>query len=391
MNATLRVGLDALFFEQPMTGSGQYATQLWPRLVAAYPELDMTALAPADTTSAAAQLAGLRALQAPMPRLPRRPRKVYWEQIAQPRLAGTSALGLVHVPYFAAPAVQRVPYIVTIHDMIPLVSPAYRGSRAMWGYLRLVSRTVRKARLILTDSEYSRREISARLGIPLERVVSIPLAAGADFRAPAQHERMQAVDKLRSRFGLAGPFIFNVGGFDARKRLDVLIEAFALALPTLPPGTLLVIAGNPHTGNPVLYPPLQPLVRRLGVEERVRFIGFVSEEEKRQLFWAAMTYAYTSEYEGFGLSPLEALSCGTPVVCSNRTSLPEVVGAAGLLVEPTPRAVASALIRVATDDRQRELLSRAGPAQAAGFSWERTADATVRAYHLAAGRSAAQS
>jgi glycosyltransferase involved in cell wall biosynthesis len=390
VNATQRVGLDALFFEQPMTGSGQYATQLWPRLAAAYPQFDMLAVAPADAPPAVKVLAGARLRKAPIPRLSRRSRKVYWEQVAQPRLAAPSSLDLMHVPYFAAPVVQRVPYVVTIHDVIPLVSPAYRGSRAMRAYLQLVSRTVRKVRLILTDSEYSRREIGTMLGIPQERILAIPLAAAAEFLAPEGSQQEQAATRLRKRFALAGPFIFNVGGFDVRKRLDVLVEAFALAVPSLPDGTALVIAGRPHTGNPALYPPLDPLVRRLGVGERVRFIGFVSEEDKRDLFWAAAAYAYTSEYEGFGLSPLEALACGTPVVCSNRTSLPEVVGAAGLLVEPTPQAVAASLIRILTNVQLRERLARAGPEQAARFSWDRTAKATAAAYQRALDPAAVQ-
>jgi glycosyltransferase involved in cell wall biosynthesis len=385
VKAMLRVGFDALFFEQPMTGSGQYATQLWPRLAASFPDIEMLALAPSDTSGEAAALAGGRARRAAMPRLSRRPRKVYWEQVAQPRLAGAERPDLVHVPYFAAPLVQRVPYVVTIHDVIPLVAPVYRGSRAMRGYLRVVSRTVRKARLILTDSDYSRREIACTLGIPLDRIVAIPLAASATFRPPDDSERAHARARLEARFGLNQDFIFNVGGFDVRKRLDVLIEAFAMASPALPEGTLLVIAGSPHTGNPSLYPPLEPLMRRHGLGDRVRLVGFVSEDEKRSLFWAAAAYAYTSEYEGFGLSPLEALSCGTPVVCSNRTSLPEVVGTAGLQVEPTPRAVAASLTRLMTDGDLREHLSLAGPAQAARFSWERTAMATASAYRRTLG------
>lgn len=385
VNATLRVGLDALFFEQPMTGSGQYATQLWPRLAESYAQLDMLALAPSDTIAAVRELAGARLREGRVPSLPRRPRKLFWEQVAQPRVVAAARPDLVHVPYFAAPLLQRAPYVVTIHDVIPLALPAYRGSWAMRAYLRLVSRSVRRARLILTDSEYSRRDIMARLGIPGEHIVSIPLAADATFRRPTASERQLAGAELRARFGLRGRYIYNVGGFDVRKRLDVLIEAFALALPDLPEGMELVIAGRPHTGNPDLYPALEPLVRRVGLVERVKFVGFVSEAEKRGLFWAAEAYAFTSEYEGFGLSPLEALACGTPVICSNRTSLPEVVGSAGLLVDPTPRPVAAGLVELLNDEPLRERLSSAGIEQSARFSWARTADATVGAYGRALG------
>jgi glycosyltransferase involved in cell wall biosynthesis len=279
--------------------------------------------------------------------------------------------------------VQRVPYVVTVHDVIPLALPAYRGSAAMRGYLLLVSRAARNARLILTDSEYSRADIVARLAIPEERVLAIPLAADSHYRPPRDGEREATEAELRAKFGLRNPFIFNVGGFDVRKRLDVLVEGFALALPQLREGVELVIAGSPHTGNPALYPPLEPLLRRLGVADRVRVPGFVSEDDKRALFWAAEAYVFTSEYEGFGLSPLEAMACGAPVICSNRTSLPEVVGDAGVLVDPTPRTVAAALVQVMNDAPRRAQLSAVGLARAQTFSWERTAGHTVAAYRIA--------
>jgi glycosyltransferase involved in cell wall biosynthesis len=291
----------------------------------------------------------------------------------------------MHVPYWAAPVVQRVPYVVTVHDVIPLALPAYRGSTAMRVYLSLVSRAARRARLILTDSEHARRDIIARLGASAGNVLTIPLAAGDQYRPPRDGEAETSEAALRAKFGLHKPFIFNVGGLDLRKRLDVLVEGFALALPQLHDEVELAIAGSAHTGNSTLYPSLEPLLRRLGVTKRVRLLGFVSEDDKRALFWSAEAYAFTSEYEGFGLSPLEAMACGAPVICSNRTSLPEVVGDAGVLVDPTPRNVAAALVRVLNDAPLRRQLAAAGLTRARSFSWERTADATVAAYRRAVG------
>jgi glycosyltransferase involved in cell wall biosynthesis len=127
------------------------------------------------------------------------------------------------------------------------------------------------------------------------------------------------------------------------------------------------------------------LIRQLGLDERVHLVGFVTEDDKRALFWAADAYVFTSEYEGFGFGPLEAMACGTPVICSNRTSLPEVVGDAGVLVDPTPNAVAAAVVSVLNDPARRESLSAAGFARAATFTWQRTADATLAAYRRAVG------
>jgi glycosyltransferase involved in cell wall biosynthesis len=159
-----------------------------------------------------------------------------------------------------------------------------------------------------------------------------------------------------------------------------VLRGYAAALPRLEDAYDLVIAGAPHTGNTELYPPLEPLIRELGLTERVRLVGFVSEDDKRDLYRAASAFVFASEYEGFGLTPLEAMACGAPVICSRRSSLPEVVGDAGLLIEPEPRAVAEALAQLLGSPELRRELSGRALAQAAVFSWRRTADMTMDAY-----------
>jgi glycosyltransferase involved in cell wall biosynthesis len=185
---------------------------------------------------------------------------------------------------------------------------------------------------------------------------------------------------MKEKFGLHTPFVLHVGGFDARKRLPQLIRGFAAALPSLPEPYDLVIPGRAHTGNPVVYPPIEPLIQELGIADRVRLVGFVTEDDKRDLYRAASVFAYASEYEGFGLNPLEAMACGAPVICSNRSSLPEVVGDAGLSIDPEPDAIARAIVHVLTDDALRADLSRRSLRRAAGFSWQRTMELTLDAY-----------
>jgi glycosyltransferase involved in cell wall biosynthesis len=358
-----RLGFDGLFLEHPMTGAGQYATQLWRELSADAGPFEPLLLAP------------------PAPgRLPGKARKIAWEQLGLPRAARQAQAALVHVPYFAAPLRQHVPYIVTVHDVIPLRLPEYGDSAQMRAYLRLVTRATRKARLVLTDSEHARRDIEQTLGVPAERLRVTPLAVSDQFR-PAQtaDDAARVADTLR-RHQLTRPFVLNVGGFDRRKRLPVVVRGFAAALPQLQDAYDLVIAGAPHTGNTTLYPPLEPLIRELGLTERVQLVGFVSEDDKRDLYRAASAFVFASEYEGFGLTPLEALACGAPVICSRRSSLPEVVGDGGLLIEPEPHELAEALARVlSSPELSRDLTARA-LAQAATFSWRRTARMTLEAY-----------
>lgn len=357
------LGFDGLFLEQPMTGAGQYATQLWRELA--------TYTGPFEPRLLAPERPG---------RLSGKARKIAWEQVGLPRAAERARAALVHVPYFAAPLRQRVPYIVTVHDVIPLRLPHYGGSAQMRAYLRLVSRAARKARLVLTDSEHARGDIERELGIPAERLRVVPLAVSDRFHPSiTENDAAGVADTLR-RHQLTRPFVLNVGGFDRRKRLPVVLHGYAAALPRLEDAYDLVIAGAPHTGNTALYPPLEPLIRELGLTERVRLVGFVSEDDKRDLYRAASAFVFASEYEGFGLTPLEALACGAPVICSRRSSLPEVVGDAGLLIEPEPRAVADALAQLLGSAEMRRDLRGRALQQAATFSWRRTAQMTIDAY-----------
>lgn len=382
MSASPRVGLDALFFEHPMTGAGQYATHLWRALCDADIGIDPVPLMPADAPADVVGLAGDAAVRGPMPpgRWPAKARKLYWEQVALPDAARRSRVQLVHVPYLSAPLLQRVPHVVTIHDVIPLAVPEYAGSVQMRGYLRLVNRSVRRAALILTDSEFSRADIAARLGIDPDRI-RVTLLAAHDEMAPARTAADEAaVASTRERLGIPGPFVLNVGGYDVRKQLPALVRGFARALPSLPDGCSLVIAGRPHTRNTRLYPDLDPVIDELALRGRVIQTGFVSESDKINLYRSCTVFAFTSAYEGFGLNPLEAMACGAPVVCSNRTSLPEVVGGAGLLIDPEPEAIGRALVAVCSDPALRADLARRSLRQAARFSWRRTAEQTAAAY-----------
>lgn len=377
------VGFDALFLEQPMTGAGQYALNLWRQLRDQPRPVTPHLLMPADATYAASQEAvDARVSQAAQPRaiFQGRGRKVWWEQAGLVAATRRSDVSIVHVPYFSAPIRQIVPHIVTVHDVIPLVLPEYSGSRKMQVYLRLVTQAARKAALVLTDSEYSRRDIEQHLNIPRERIRVTPLAAGHEFSPSETVEERAMVERVKLRFSLHSPFILNVGGFDVRKRLPHLLRGFAAALPMLPEPYDLVVAGNPHSANARLNPPLEPIIRELGIAERVRLVGFVSHEDKRDLYRAATLFAFVSEYEGFGLNPLEAMACGAPVICSNRTSLPEVVGDAGLSIEPEPEAIARAIVCAVSDPELRADLSRRSLRQASKFSWEQTAALTIDSY-----------
>ncbi len=376
-----QVALDGFFLTQPATGSGQYTLNLWRQFSRVSDAPSVNLLRPKLDQQASAE----HEVRVQPPRGVNSPKalKLWWEQVGVLQALRRSGSSLLHVPYMSAPRVTRRRIVVTIHDVIPMIYPQYGGSMPMRMYLRLVVPATRRAVTILTDSECSRRDIVRLLNVDQRKVRSIPLAASDEFQ-PSSDPTVG--DDLRQRFNLNGPLIYNVGGLDVRKNLSTLVEAFGRALPHLDPTTLLVIAGKSHTDNATLNPPLEPIIRNLGLDSNVRLIGRISEDEKRILYQISDVYAYPSLYEGFGLTPLEAMACGLPVVASNRSSLPEVVGNGGLLVDPTPARLAAAMVSILTDEQIRRDLRQRALDQATHFSWKRTAEETLSAYQDAIGQ-----
>ncbi len=360
----MRIGLDASFLHLPPSGTGTYLTELLIALQACDTSIELVPLVPPWSTTGEA---------------PRRAARMRWDLNGVAWAARGAGLDLLHVPHFGAPLRPALPLVVTVHDVIPFVLPAYRATRAARWRLAVMRRTVMAARLILTPSHFSAGEIERVLGIGADRIRVTPEAASTEHR-PAPDPAAGLPETIARRYGIRGRYLFNVGGLDARKNLPVLLEAFARSLPHLTAPVQLVIAGAAHTGNPHVFPPLAPVIDRLGLGEYVVMTGFVSATEKLALHQAASVYVTPSLYEGFGLTPLEAMACGIPVIAANRTSLPEVVGDAGLLIEPEPATFAAAMTGVLNDPGAAIELRRRGLARAATFSWDETARLTIDTY-----------
>lgn len=364
----MRVAIDTSFLHYPPSGIGAYVEALIANLPAADPALELATIEPT-----AGDLPGLSD-----PRV----RRLLWDAVGAGRAAGRTRPDLLHIPHFAAPVRSPVPFVVTVHDAIPFQEPAYRASRSMRAYLDLMRRNVRAARLVFVPSHAAAADVTRELGIPVTRIRVTPEATSlSPAMLPLAAERAAILE----RHGITGPYVFNIGGFDARKNLPLLVEAFAEALPDLPPDTALVIAGAPHSANPTVFPTLGPVISRLGLRDRVVLTGRVTESEKATLYAGASCYVTPSLREGFGLTALEAMALGTPTIVANRGSLPEVVGDAGVVVEPTRDDLASALAGLIGDPVRRQRLAEAGPDRAATFSWRHTAELTVRGYREALG------
>ncbi|HTD77633.1 MAG TPA: glycosyltransferase family 1 protein, partial [Chloroflexota bacterium] len=258
------------------------------------------------------------------------------------------------------------------------VLPEYAWRKISRVYFGLVSAGARRAQAVITVSECSKQDIMKIIGLGPERIHVIGNAVDASLY-PVRDAWLLA--SVRERYGIAPRFVLYFGGFDMRKNVPRLIEAYARLPEALRREYQLVIAGRyQHLGHP-LYPDPRQTVRRLGLEGNVIFTGQIREQDKAPLYSAATVFAFPSLYEGFGMPVLEAMACGTPVVTSNVSALPEVAGDAGLLVNPyAPEAISEALAELLESAARREDLSRRGLERARRFTWPQVAEQTVRVY-----------
>ncbi|MBP7689435.1 MAG: glycosyltransferase family 4 protein [Thermoflexales bacterium] len=370
----MRIVLNGWFIDQPHTGSGQYLRQLCQQLPRVAPQHEYALIVPHRNSFEVIDLDAHTDLQSPISNY----RKVLFEQDLVPRAARAYRADLIHVPYWAPPLRSPVPIVVTIHDIIPLVLKEYRGGPLVRAYTGLISAAVQGATLILTDSVVSRNDIISRLNISAERVRTIYLAVEPKFT-----DRVDPIDyaALRKNHDLPEDYVLYLGGFDARKNIEAALQTYTWAQDALGESFPLVIAGNLPDRHDGFFHDPRVIAKQIEVENVVRFIGPVAEDDKVALYQQARAFLYPSIYEGFGLPALEALACGVPVVGSNASSIPEIVGDAGMLVDPhDARAMAGALIAVCTEDALHDELSARALTQAAKFSWEKCARETVAAY-----------
>ncbi|MCA1850061.1 MAG: glycosyltransferase family 4 protein, partial [Acidobacteria bacterium] len=280
---------------------------------------------------------------------------------------------------YTAPPLAPCPVVATIHDLSFEHLPETFKRRSRMQMRLTVRRTARHAAQIIVPSEHTRRDIIETYRIPPERVSLIPLAAAPRF-APIKDE--SELSRVRRKYGIEADCILALGSIQPRKNLARLIRAYsslrrARAQAKLPQ---LVIVGK----RAWLYEETLRAISEGGAQDRIILTGYVPEADLPALYSGALCFVYPSIFEGFGLPPLEAMACGAPVVAGDRTSLPEVVGDAGLLVNPfDEEAIAQALARLIDDAPLRASLREKGLARARRFSWRATAQLTLEAYERA--------
>ncbi len=307
--------------------------------------------------------------------------RICWEQSILPLEALRIDAQVIHSPLNVVPLAAPCPTVVTIHDLTFMLFPD-RFSRAKRTYLRLFTAlTVHRARLVLADSASTRRDILRLFRVPADKVRVVYPGVDPEF-APLAGGRTGAA----ARLGVPQPLVLYVGTLEPRKNVDTLVRAFARLRHRIGLPHRLALVG----GKGWMYERIFQAIEEEGLSDAVLLPGYVPGEQLPLWYNAAELFVYPSQYEGFGFPPLEAMACGTPVVTSTTSSLPEIVGDAGITVSPdNVDALAAAMEQVLTRPALAQELRERGLARATSFSWMATARECVRAYHDAAALRAA--
>ena len=278
-----------------------------------------------------------------------------------------SGVDLFHAPHYVLPYFMSVPSVVTVHDIIHLIGPGFGPvSRA---YARLmIGSAVARARLVITVSESTGEDLKSALGVPERKIRVIPNGGGSDFERASDSE----IKKVLDAFGLAqGRYYLFVGSDRPHKNLEAVFETLRL----MDDAACFAIVGRVRDERKRDFD---------AFGGRVRFIDSVGKDTIRALYSGAIALLFPSIYEGFGLPPLEAMACGTPVVASNSSSIPEVVGDAAALVDPRDwRSMAETLTRIRADKAFRDAMVARGRQRVRLFSWDTMAEKTLKVYEEA--------
>lgn len=349
----MRVAFDTSSTRGLKTGIGIYTENLIEALKKYAPEIEIVELERADHADQ------------------RTPSRILREQIVIPRLAAQARAGILHLTGFAAPWRTSCPVVLNAHDLVGVLFSQNFPPVARIYWSRYLPFTLRFARRLIVLSNSTKSDVERLTKVPAARIHVIP--PGRDERFYPIRDGV-ALKEAGERLGL-GRYILFVSTLEPRKGVDTLIAAFARIANQIPEDLLIV--GRRGWNWETFF----RQVTLSGVENRVRFMEYVPQKDLMIMYNLARVFVYPSRYEGFGLTPLEAMASGAPVISSNSSSLPEVVGDAGFLVPPDDvEGFARAIVQVTQDEEVRSKMRERGLRQADKFSWERTARATVDVY-----------
>jgi glycosyltransferase involved in cell wall biosynthesis len=382
----MRIGIDARFLTHPQAGGFKTYTK---SLIAALAEIDseneyllyLDRAPDGRTQLPGSQNFSIRVVPGSTPLV-----GMLWrEQIRLSRQAQSDRLNLLHSPSLTAPLRLACPSVVTIHDMIWYFPERFSNGKSVSGKRKLMERyyrsvpkvAARKAAAVITVSYAAKESIVQHLGISPDQIFVTHEAASCIYR---QVSNQEALEGIRQKYNLTTGFVLAIGSADPRKNIKSLVQAYASLPKSLQERYHLAVVWT-HT---LLADELAQQVEALNLKDRVQFLQRVPDEDLVLLYNAATLFVFPSLYEGFGLPPLEAMACGTPVVATNNSSIPEIVGDAALLTEAEDVATMTELMaKVLDDDSLQRALIEKGLNQAAQFSWRKCGYKTLDTYKKA--------
>ena len=372
MSTRRRVGLDATALPPQPVGAGNYMIQLIRALANLESDLDLVVFAHSKgkTLIDVPEHEGFHWVLAPDHKPANR---LVWEQTRFPGLIHHENIDVLHSLHYTRPLSLACASVVTFHDMTFFLFPKLHTRSKRLFFPAAIRYSARTANAIIAISESTRQDAIRLLNLDPTRIHAIPLGITADFHPYADSARLSATQQ---KYQLPDRFILYVGMLEPRKNIPLLLHAYRRVLDQgqAPP---LVLAGRMGWG----VDSIRTIISNLGLAEQIHFTGYIEPEDLPFVYNLADLFVYPSLYEGFGLPPLEALACGTPVITSAVSSMPANMGDAAILVPPADELALSAAIREALNNTKlRQELAIKGPLQAAKFTWETTARQTLEIY-----------
>lgn len=351
----MKIGIDIQTTLGQKTGFGNYVLNMAEQFKQVGSDHEYVLIAPGDERDLSA------------------PKRFLWDQWTLPIKAQQAGVSILHQPAFSAPLMFPGKIVVTVHDLIAIF---YGQDIPFWSrqyFARWMPFSYRRADAIITISEHTKKDVMRVLGIPEEKITVIYLAANSEYR-PLTDQHL--IRSAKQKYQTGNRYLLHVGTINPRKNLEFLVKVFAEVVKKFP-DYKLVITGKKGW----YYEGLFKLVKAAGLVDRVVFTGYIEDGDKPALYNGATLFLFPSLYEGFGLPPLEAMQSGVPVISSNVSSMPEVVGQAGLLLDPKNIGLwVQSIIKVLDLAKLRQTMSAAGLKQAKNFSWAKTARETVKVY-----------
>jgi glycosyltransferase involved in cell wall biosynthesis len=299
--------------------------------------------------------------------------RLLWEQISFPMLAKNQHLDLLHSLHYTMPLAYPGRTVVTFHDMTFFLFPHHHTLPKRFFFRFFIRASSRQAVALIADSESTRQDAIRLVGVSPGKIFTIQLGVTQEFQ-PIQDKTI--LWQARQKYQLPERFLLYVGTIEPRKNLPILLQAYASVADQMPDHRLVVVGPQGWMVENIVQKSGQ-----LNISDKVHFTGYVEQADLPLIYNLADVFIYPSVYEGFGLPVLEAMACGTPVITSNVSSMPEIVGDAGVLLAPNnPEVLAQSLLELINDPMYRQRLSILGRERAAAFTWKRTAEKTINVY-----------